>query len=149
METATQERTSRTFEQAAIANGDAAVISLGVTQRIIGPLTELALATAKEHTRLAAELQAAAIEALHEAQTVALRRLAAWPEMMMDPLRLCHRGLADSLDSAQRELTFMGTSARLVAQAAERLQTAALETGRRVRETLEESAAAARDPARR
>src|SRR5215471_8959902 len=91
VETATQERTSRTFEQAAIANGDAAAAALGVTQRVIGPLTELALATAKENTRLAAELQVAAIEALHDSQVAASRRMAAWPDMVMDPLRLCHR----------------------------------------------------------
>jgi len=148
VETATQERASRTFEQAAIANGDAAALSIGVTQRVIGPLTELALATAKENTRLAAELQVAALEALHDSQA-ALRRLTAWPELAMDPLRFCHRGLAETLDSSQRALTFIGTSARLVAQAAERLQTAALDTGRRVRETLDESSAAVRDATRR
>ena len=102
METATQERTSRTFEQATIANGEAAALSLGITQRVIGPLTELALATAKEHTRLAAELQVAALEALHESQATALRQLAQWPDVAADPLHLWHRGLAESFDSAQR-----------------------------------------------
>ena len=149
METATQERTSRTFQQAAIANGDAAATALGVTQRVIGPLTELALATAKENTRLAAELQVAALEALHDSQAEVARRMAAWPEIMMDPLRLCHRALADTLDTSKRALTFMGTSARLVAQAAERIQTAALDTGQRVRESLDQSAAALREAARR
>jgi len=148
VETATQERTSRTFEQAAIANGDAAAVAVGATQRVLGSLTELTLATAKENTRLAAELQVAALEALHDSQAAALRRLAAWPEMM-DPLRLCHRGLAETLDSSHRALTFMGTSTRLFAQAAERVQTAAMETGRRVRETLDSSSTAVREAARR
>ena len=148
METATQERTYRAFQQAAIANGDAAAISIGVTQRVIGPLAELTLATAKENTRLAAELQVAALEALHESHAATLHRLASWPDAMADPLRLWQRGLAESFDSAQRALTFMGTSTRLVAQAAERLQTAALETSRRVRETVE-SCCAERDAARR
>jgi hypothetical protein len=148
VETATQERTSRTFEQATIANGEAAALSLGITQRVIGPLTELALATAKEHTRLAAELQVAALEALHESQATALRQLAQWPDVAADPLHLWHRGLAESFDSAQRALTFMAASTRLVAQAGERLQTATLDTGRRVRETLD-SSSAARDTTRR
>ena len=44
METATQERTSRAFEQTtAKPNGDAAAFSIGVTQGVIGPLTDLAI----------------------------------------------------------------------------------------------------------
>ena len=139
METATQERTSRAIERAMISNGDAAAFSIDVTRRAIGPMTELAIVAAKERTRLAAELQIVALEALHEAHAAALRRLSAWPDMLTDPLRLYHRGFLETLDSAQRALTLMGMSARLVTQASERLQTAAVDAGRRVRETLEES----------
>jgi len=90
----------------------------------------------------------AALEALHESQATALRQLAQWPDVAADPLHLWHRGLAESFDSAQRALTFMAASTRLVAQAGERLQTATLDTGRRVRETLD-SSSAARDTTRR
>jgi hypothetical protein len=139
VETATQERTSRAFEQALVSNGDAAAFSIDVTRQMIGPMTELAIVAAQERTRLAAELQIVALEAIHEAHAAALRRLSVWPDMLTDPLRLYHRGFLETLDSAQRALTLMGTSARLVTQASERLQTAAVDAGRRLRETLKES----------
>jgi len=138
VETATQERTSRAFEQTtAKPNGDAAAFSIGVTQGVIGPLTDLAIVAAKENARLAAELQAVALDALHESQATALRRLSVWPDMLTDPMHLYHRGFLETLDSAQRTLTFMGMSARLVTQAADRLQTAANDAGRRIRETVD------------
>ena len=130
METATQERTSRAFEQAAMSNGDAATFSIGVTQRVIGPLTELAIAATKESARLAAELQIVALEALHDAQSTVLRRQSAWIKGLTD---------LETLESTRRALTLMVTSARLVTQASDRLQTAAMDTGRRIRETLESS----------
>jgi hypothetical protein len=119
VETATQERTSRAFEQAAMSNGDAATFSIGVTHRVIGPLMELAIAATKESARLAAELQIVALEAL------------------TDPWHLYHRGCLETLESTRRALTLMATSARLVTQTSGRLQTAAMDSGRRIREALE------------
>ena len=139
METATQERTSRAYEHTTAPNGDAAALSIGVTQRVIGPLTEVSIAAAKEHTRLATEIQILALETLHESHAAAMRRLAAWPETSMDPLNLCHRGWLEALDSAHRALMVMGTTARLVTQSSERLQAAATDAGRRVREALDSS----------
>ena len=139
METATQERTSRGFEHTTAPNGDAAALSIGVTQRVIGPLTEVSIAAAKEHARLATEIQILALEALHESHTAAMRRLSTWPEIAMDPLHLYHRVCLEALDSAHRALTFMGTTARLVTQSSERLQSAAMDAGRRVREALDSS----------
>jgi len=139
VDTATQERTSRAFEHTTAPNGDAAALSIGVTQRVIGPLTELSIAAAKEQTRLATEIQILALETLHESHSAAMRRLSAWPEISVDPLHLYHRGCLEALDSAQRTLMFMGTTARLVTQSSERLQTAAMDAGRRVREALESS----------
>jgi hypothetical protein len=138
VETATQERTSRLFEQS-MPDGEAAAASLGVAQRLIGSLTELSIIAAKENARLAAELQITALEAVHDSHAAALRWQPAWTDALTDPVRLYQRGLAETLDSTQRALTLMGTSARLVVQAADRLQTAATETGRRIRETLDSS----------
>ena len=44
---------------------------------------------------------------------------------------------SEAKPAAQRTLTFMGMSARLVTQAADRLQTAANDAGRRIRETVD------------
>ena len=135
METATQERTSRLFEHS-MPDLEATAYSLGVAQRVIGSLTELSIVAAKENARLAAELQVTALEALHDSQSAALRWHPAWSDALTDPLRLYQRGFAEALESSQRALTLMGASARLVVQAADRLQTAATETGRRIRETM-------------
>ena len=140
METATQERTSRAFEQTtAKPNGDAAAFSIGVTQGVIGPLTDLAIVAAKENARLAAELQAVALDALHESQATVLRRLSVWPDMLTDPMHLYHRGFLETLDSAQRTLTFVGMPVPPARAASEfdRLQTAANDAGRRIRETVD------------
>lgn len=137
METATQERTSsRPFEQSTMPDSDAAAFSLGVAQRLMSSLTAFSIVAAKENARLAAELQVAALEALHESQSAALRWQPMWSDALTDPLRLFQSGIAENLESGQRALTLMGASARLVVQAADRLQTAATDTGRRVRETL-------------
>jgi hypothetical protein len=139
VETATQERTARAFEPTAISSGDTAALSLGLTQRMIGPLTELSIAAAKEYTRLAAELQMVALEAWHDVQSTVLRRQAAWADGQTDPWHLYHRGCLENFESTRRAITLAATSARLVTQAADRLQTAAMDTGRRIRETLESS----------
>src|SRR5262245_40160994 len=109
---------------------------------------ELSITAAKEQTRLATEIQILALETLHESHSAAMRRLSAWPEISIDPLHLYHRGCLEALDSAQRTLMFMGTTARLVTQSSERMQTAAMDAGRRVREALE-SSSGLREGARR
>jgi hypothetical protein len=136
VDTATQERTSRAFEHATAPNGDAAAVSIGITQRVLGPLVELPMIAAKENARLATELEILALEALQESHSAALRRLSAWPDALTDPLHLWHRGCLDALDWAQRTLLLTTTTARLVMQSAERLQTATTDAGRRVREAL-------------
>jgi DNA anti-recombination protein RmuC len=139
VDTATQERTSRAFEHTAPPNGDAAALSIGISQRVIGPLAELSMVAVQGNARLATELSILALEAIQESHSAALRRLSAWPDALTDPLHLCHRGCRDALDSAQRALLLMATTARLVTQSAERMQTAATDAGRRVREALEGS----------
>jgi hypothetical protein len=126
VETATQERTTRPFEPATTPNGDPAPFSIGGAHQLIGPLAELSMVAARENTRLAAELQIAALETLRESQSTAMH--------------LYHRGFLETLDSIQRALTFVGTSARLVMQVADRLQmTTAMEAGRRIREAMEQN----------
>jgi hypothetical protein len=148
VDTATQERTARTFEQAATASSEAAAVSLGVTQRLISSLTELSVTAAKENTRLAAELQTAALDVLHDTQSAVLRWQPMWSDAL-DPMRFYQRGLAETLDSTERALNLMSTSARLMVQAADRMQSAATDTGRRIRETLNNGTTQMREATRR
>ena len=143
METATQERATRGFEPLTTPAADA---TIAATQRVIGDLTELSIGVAKENARLVAELQMAAIDAIHESQAAALRWQTLWPEGLTDPLRVYQRAFMETVDSTQRALTFMGANARVVVHAVDRLQASVTDTGRRVRETL---ADASRDATRR
>src|SRR5206468_12316210 len=106
MDTTTQERTMRGFEPSMLAS-DAAI---GATERVIGDLTELSIGAAKENARLVAELQIAAIDALHESHAAALRWQTMWPTALTDPLRLYQRALMETVDSTQRALTFVGAN---------------------------------------
>jgi len=143
VETMTQERATRAFEQSTMLAGDATVAA----ERVLGDLTEFSIVAAKENARLVAELQMAAIDALHESHAAAVRWQTMWPTALMDPPRLCQRALVETIDSTQRALTYTGASARVVLQAVDRLQATATDTGRRVRETLA-SASALWEPTR-
>ena len=137
METATQERTSRAFEQAADQEDTVEGVQIVLRGRAAAASDERAQLTKirifggkRQGARLAAELQIVALEGL------------------TDPLHLHYRGCLETLESTRRALTLIGTSARLVTQASDRLQTAAMDTGRRIRETLE-SGSGTRDTTRR
>jgi hypothetical protein len=141
--TATQERAARAFEHSAML-GDTTAAYLEINQRMIGDLTELSVGTAKENARLVAELQMAAIDALHESQAAVLRWQAMWPEALTDPLRWPQMALTELIASTQRTISFAGAGARVVMQAADRMQAAAVDTGRRVRDIVEGSGASLR-----
>jgi hypothetical protein len=143
MATTTQERTARELEHATMLGGDAMV---GAAPRVMGDLTELSISAAKESARLTAEVQMAAIDAFRESQASLLRWQALWPEALTDP-HLYQKAFVETVDTAQRALLLLGTNARIVAQSIDRLQTSAMDTGRRLRDTL--TSAPARETPRR
>jgi hypothetical protein len=85
VDTATHERATRGFEPSSIHTDDTPI---GAAERVIGELTELSIGAAKENARLVAELQMAALDALHESHVAALRWQTMWPAALTDPLRL-------------------------------------------------------------
>jgi hypothetical protein len=139
--TTTQERATRAFEHSATTLSDTTAAYLEMNHRMIGDLTELSVSTAKENARLVAELQMAAIDALHESQAAVLRWQEMWPDALTDPLRWQQKALAELVTTTQRTLSVAGAGARVVMQAADRMQTAAVDTGRRVRDIVESSGA--------
>jgi hypothetical protein len=136
METTTHERATRPFDVATGLNSDTAALYAGVNQRVIGDLAELSIGTLKENARLLAELQMAVLETLRETQAAGLRLQSIWPDALTDPLGWYQKAVVEGVDCAQRVLVCAGTNARALAQSVDRLQVAAAETGRRVRETL-------------
>ena len=71
-----------------------------------------------------------------------------WPTALTDPLRLYQRALMETVDSTQRALTFVGANARVVVHAVDRLQATAMDTRRRVRETLASTSGLRESPRR-
>jgi hypothetical protein len=67
-----------------------------------------------------------------------------WPEALTDPLRWPQMALTELIASTQRTISFTGAGARVVMQAADRMQAAAVDTGRRVRDIVEGSGASLR-----
>jgi hypothetical protein len=146
MPTTTQERTAREFDDVTLlSSGDAA---FSASQRAIGDVTELSINAAKENARLVAEVQMAALDALRESHAAVLRWQTLWPEALTDPMHLYQKAFVETVDTAQRTLVLMGTNARLVVQSIDRLQAVAMDSGRRLRETLT-SASGSREAAPR
>src|SRR5262245_32390818 len=145
MATTSQERATRDFESPAGHADDAAI---GVTQRAIGDLTELSIGLAKENARLMAEVQTTAIDALRESQAAVMRWQALWPQALTDPMGAYQRTCVETIDTTRRALALMGSNSRLVVQSIDRLQSAATDAERRLRDTLT-SAPGMREPARR
>ena len=135
-QTTTHERATRPFDVATSLNSDTAALYAGANQRMIGDLAELSIGTLKENARFLAELQMAVLETLRETQVAGLRLQSTWPDALTDPLGWYQKAVVEAVDSAQRVLVCAGTNARAMAQSVDRLQVAAAETGRRVRETL-------------
>jgi len=105
-------------------------------QKVLRDLTELTAATAKEGVRLYAELQQGGIEALREAQGVALRWQSAWQDGAKDPVAWYQKAMAESVDQAQKAFKLVEGNTQAVTRSAERLGTQAEQAGRGIQETL-------------
>src|SRR2546428_7423991 len=132
------------LEHSASPLSDTTTAYLEANRRMIGDRAELSVGAAKENARLLAELQMATIDALHESHAAVLRWQEMWPDALTDPLRWQQKALAELVATTQRTLSFAGAGARVVMQAADRMQTAAVDTGRRVRDIMETSGATLR-----
>jgi hypothetical protein len=148
-QTTTHERAKRSFEPPTSLDSDAAAFCAGANQRVIGDLAELSIGTLKESARLFAELQMAVLDTLRETQAAGLRLQSTWPDALTDPLGWYQKAVMETMDCTQRALACAGTNARALAQSVDRLQTAAADTGRRVRETLTSTAAGLRETGHR
>jgi len=81
---------------------ESAAVWADAHQRVLEELTEFSAGTVKEGTRLYAELQQGAIDALRENQLTVLRWQAAWPEAMKNPLGWYQDVLKESVAGTQR-----------------------------------------------
>lgn len=144
-ESTTTERATRVLEHAA----EASAAGAEAHRRAVDELTDLSVGVAKEGARLSAELGQTALEAYRDGLAAAGRWQALWPDLVTDPVRWYQHALVESMDSGHRALTLFGTNARLMVEAADRLQAAAELTGRRMREALSTGTQRTRESARR
>lgn len=105
-------------------------------QRVLRQLAELTATTAKEAVRLYAEMQQAALDAIREVQTSALRWQSSFSEAPRDPMAWYQRALTETVDGAQKAFRIVEGSAQAVTKSAERMQTAAEQVGKGIQETL-------------
>jgi hypothetical protein len=105
-------------------------------QRFLREVAELSAATAKEGVRLYAELQQSGIEAVREAQAIALRWQTTWQEAPRDPLAWYQRALTDGVEHSQKWFRILEGNAQAVTRTAERLQTSAEQAGKGIQESF-------------
>jgi hypothetical protein len=107
-------------------------------QRFLREVAELSAVTAKEGVRLYAELQQSGIEAVREAQAIALRWQTTWQDAPRDPLAWYQRALTDSVEHSQKWFRMLEGNAQAVTRTAERLQTSAEQAGKGIQESFSE-----------
>jgi len=108
-------------------------------QRFLREMAELSAASAREGVRLYAELQQSGIEALREAQAIALRWPSVWQEAPRDPLAWYQRALTDSVEHGQRWFRMLEGNAQAMTRTAERLQTTAEHAGKGIQESFSDA----------
>jgi len=114
-------------------------------QRVVRELAELSAVAAKEGVRLHAELQQSGIEALREAQAVAMRWQSGWQETARDPFAWYHRALTDSVENTQKWFRMLEGNAQSVTRTAERLQTSTEQAGKGIQESFTEAVTRLKD----
>jgi hypothetical protein len=114
-------------------------------QRFVREVAELSAATAKEGVRLYAELQQSGIEAVREAQAIALRWQTIWQDAPRDPLAWYQRALTDGVEHSQKWFRMLEGNAQAVTRTAERLQTSAEQAGKGIQESFSEAVTKMKD----
>jgi hypothetical protein len=114
-------------------------------QRVLREMAELSAATAKEGVRLYAELQQAGLEALREAQGVALRWQSIWQEAPRDPLAWYQRALTDGVEQTQQWFRLLEGNAQALTRSTERLQTTAEQAGKGIQESFSQTVTKLKD----
>jgi hypothetical protein len=131
-------KTQELFTQGTGKAVEALTLWADANQRFLREVAELSAATAKESVRLYAELQQSGIEAVREAQAIALRWQTTWQDAPRDPLAWYQRTLTDSVEHSQKWFRMLEGNAQAVTRTAERLQTSAEQAGKGIQESFSE-----------
>lgn len=105
-------------------------------QRVMRELVNLSATTAKETTRLFAELQSSAVEAIGESQSYWLKRQPRAPEACADPLAWYQKTLVESVEDTQKAFRFIEGNAQAILKSAEQLQATAERAGKEIQDTF-------------
>jgi hypothetical protein len=132
-------RTQELFAQGSGKAVEAITVWADANQRVLRELVELSAAAAKEGMRLYVELQQSGLEAMRDAQAVALRWQAAWQEAPRDPLAWYQRALTEGVEQTQKCFRLVEGSTQALTRTAERLQTTAEQTGKGIQASYSEA----------
>jgi hypothetical protein len=105
-------------------------------QRVVLELASLSATAAKETARLYGELQSSAIEAMRESQAHWLKRQAETRDRPKDSTLWYHKGLAESIEGAQRVSRLVEGQTQALTRSAERISTTAEHTAKEIQETI-------------
>jgi hypothetical protein len=103
-----------------------------MNQRVMRELVDLSASTAKEGVRLHAELQAAAVQAVRDGQSLFLNGQSSLPDAATDPLGFCQKTITESVESAQKTFRLLEGNAQAITRSAERLQATAEQAGKEI-----------------
>ncbi len=130
------EDTMKTFGQLAGTTLETMAVWTETGQRVARELLELGAGAAKEGLQLSSELSRAALDAMRESQTAALRWQATLMDAARDPAACYQKMLAEGIADARQAFRRVEDNAQAMARSAERLQATAEQAGKGLHESV-------------
>jgi hypothetical protein len=103
-----------------------------MNQRVLRELVDLSATTAKEGVRLYGEMQAAAVQAVRDGQSLLLNGQSSLEDAASNPLGFCQKTVTESAESAQKAFRLLEGNAQAITRSAERLQATAEQAGNEI-----------------
>jgi hypothetical protein len=114
-------------------------------QRALRDVAELSAQATQEGARQLTEWQQTHLDLLREAQNLAFRWSAVWPEFVRDPVRGYQRSLEEGLEATQHVFELTRRNAEAMTQSCQRLERAAADTSRTLGETFRDASTRMQD----
>ena len=129
-------KSQETFGQFAGKTFETLSLWADASHGVLRELVNLSTAATKETTRLYAELQSSAVDAVRENQAYWFKRQSEMQELPKDPIAWYQKGLMESIEGTQKAFRFIEGSAQAVTKSAEQVQATVERTGKEIQQTL-------------
>jgi hypothetical protein len=114
-------------------------------QRALRDVAELSAQATQEGARQLTAWQQTHLDLMREAQNLAFRWSAVWPEFVRDPVRGYQRSFEEGLEAAQRVFELTRRNAEAMTHSCQRLERAAADTSRTLGETFRDASTRMQD----